>query len=243
MGLSSSLPEPVRLPLPFPIGRVNAWLLRGDPLTLVDAGARWDEGMPALEAALSTHGVRIDDVELLVLTHHHDDHAGLAHDVRERSGCQVAAHVATAERLADVPCHRAVEDVWQVALLRLHGAGEETTATVAEVTAKAAGWQASVLVDRVLEDADVLRAGDHELEVLLRPGHSPTDTLFVARAGWALLGDHLLAPSASAVLAERPRGVDDPRLRLRALPRYREGLRKTAAQGLSEGFAGHGAAI
>ena len=44
---------PVRIPLPLPhIGSVNAWLLRGDPLTLVDTGPRDDEALAALEAGL-----------------------------------------------------------------------------------------------------------------------------------------------------------------------------------------------
>jgi len=41
--------------------------------------------MTALERALAVHALRVEDVELLVLTHHHDDHAGLAADVRARS--------------------------------------------------------------------------------------------------------------------------------------------------------------
>ena len=84
--------EPLVLPTPFPVGPVNCWLLRGDPLTLVDAGPNTPEALAALEAGLAGHGLRIEDVELLILTHQHSDHVGLAATIRARSGCRVAGH-------------------------------------------------------------------------------------------------------------------------------------------------------
>ena len=39
----------VVLPTPFPVGPVNVWVLRGDPLTLVDAGPRTPDALTALE--------------------------------------------------------------------------------------------------------------------------------------------------------------------------------------------------
>ena len=71
--------DPIRIPLPLQhIGSVNAWLLRGDPLTLIDTGPRDDEALSALEAGLAHAGVRLEDIELVLVTHHHVDHAGLA---------------------------------------------------------------------------------------------------------------------------------------------------------------------
>ncbi len=57
----------VRIPVPLPhIGSVNAWLLRGDPFTLVDTGPRDDEALAALEAGLAGAGVRVEDLELVL---------------------------------------------------------------------------------------------------------------------------------------------------------------------------------
>src|SRR5439155_8534928 len=39
----------MELPTPFPVGPVNAYLLRGDPLTLVDTGPKTVEAQTALE--------------------------------------------------------------------------------------------------------------------------------------------------------------------------------------------------
>ena len=70
---------PFLIPLPLPhIGSVNAWLLRGDPLTLIDTGPCDDEALSALEVGLRAAGHRVEDIELVLITHHHLDHSGLA---------------------------------------------------------------------------------------------------------------------------------------------------------------------
>src|ERR1700750_3214423 len=90
--------EVVDIPLPLEhIGSVNAWLLRGDPLTLLDTGPRDDAALAALEAGLRREGLRIEDIELVLVTHHHLDHVGLAATIKRRSG----AVLATLERVAD----------------------------------------------------------------------------------------------------------------------------------------------
>src|SRR3954447_18845872 len=79
----------IPLPLAY-VGTVNAWLLRGDPLTLIDTGPREDRALAALEAGLRRHGLRMEDIELVLATHHHLDHVGLAETIRRRSGATVA---------------------------------------------------------------------------------------------------------------------------------------------------------
>src|SRR4051794_31783411 len=84
---------PIRIPLPLPhIGHVNAWLLKGEPLTLIDTGPHNDEALSALEAGLAREGVRIEDIELVLVTHHHLDHSGLAATIVARSGARMGAY-------------------------------------------------------------------------------------------------------------------------------------------------------
>ena len=80
----------IQAPLPH-IGSVNIWLLHGAPLTLIDTGPRSDEALSALEAGLGREGLRIEDVELVIPTHHHLDHSGLVATIVARSGARVAA--------------------------------------------------------------------------------------------------------------------------------------------------------
>ena len=88
----------VQIPVPVPyLGAVNLWLLKGEPLTLVDAGPANDGALQALEDGLAANGCGVSDIELLLLTHHHLDHAGLAGAVAERSGATIAAHRGVAD--------------------------------------------------------------------------------------------------------------------------------------------------
>src|SRR5919108_4925515 len=86
------------IPLPLAhVGSVNAWLLPGDPVTLIDTGPRDDAALAALEDGLRGAGLRIEDLELLLATHHHLDHVGLAATIQRRSGARVAVLDRTAD--------------------------------------------------------------------------------------------------------------------------------------------------
>jgi len=44
------------------------------------------------EKKLSNLGIATSDIKYLLLTHHHDDHAGFAAELVRRTGCRVIAH-------------------------------------------------------------------------------------------------------------------------------------------------------
>ena len=112
----------VQIPVPLPhIGSVNAWLLMGDPLTLVDTGPREDHALDALEAGLREAGVRLDDLELILGTHHHLDHLGLAATIQRRSGARIAVLDATAGYMARYDDRAAMERRFSRALMAHHG--------------------------------------------------------------------------------------------------------------------------
>ena len=81
--------ERIQLPL-RDVGSVNAWLLRGEPLTLIDTGPGNNDALAALEAGLRARGVRLEDIELVIGTHHHLDHVGLTATIQRRAGAGVA---------------------------------------------------------------------------------------------------------------------------------------------------------
>jgi glyoxylase-like metal-dependent hydrolase (beta-lactamase superfamily II) len=82
----------LRTPTLPPAAHTNVYLV--GPL-VVDPGSPYREQQEILEAALA--GERIASV---VLTHHHGDHVGGAQVLAERLGVPIAAHAATARRLA-----------------------------------------------------------------------------------------------------------------------------------------------
>lgn len=236
---------PVVLPTPFPVGPVNCWVLRSEPLTLIDAGPNTPQALDALERRLAGLGLRLEQVELLLLTHQHSDHVGLARVVKERSGCVVAAHKLLAPYLLDVHASLAAEDAYEDDVMRLHGTPDERREAFLAIARERRAYTASVVVDAPLEEGDVVQAGGRRLAVSLRPGHSPSDTVFVDEAAReAFVGDHLLAHISSNPLVHRPlAGPADPRRRRSSLAAYLDSLARTAREELAVLHTGHGKRI
>ncbi len=207
------LPDDVHripLPTPFQIGDVNAYLLRGTPLTLVDAGPLMEETAARLDEGLAALGVAVEDLELLVLTHQHDDHVGLAAEIARRSGAEVAGTERLARYLGDIEASMEADDAYALALMRRHGVQPGTIQTLGEVSRayrRFAGGD--VRIGRVIADGGELDAGGRRWRVAERPGHSPTDTTLTAD-GLLLGGDHLLERISSNPIAHAPIGVEDP---------------------------------
>jgi glyoxylase-like metal-dependent hydrolase (beta-lactamase superfamily II) len=93
-------------------------------------------------------------------------------------------------------------------------------------------------VTRVLRDGDAIELRDRTLEVQLRPGHSPSDTLFYDRDRRQLLaGDHLLRHiSSNPLITPRPGSTDRPR----SLIAYLESLARTRELDVELTLPGHG---
>lgn len=66
----------ITIPTPFAVGDVNAFLVKGDALSLFDAGPKTPEAYEAIKYGLKEAGYTFKDVEQVFLTHHHPDHSG-----------------------------------------------------------------------------------------------------------------------------------------------------------------------
>lgn len=76
------------------MGIVNAYLLTGDTVALVDTGVPMSYGK--LEKALQEKGLGTRDIEYILITHHHFDHAGNVRRVKDASGAVLVAGAADA---------------------------------------------------------------------------------------------------------------------------------------------------
>src|SRR4051794_19008158 len=235
--------RPIAIPLPLAyVGTVNVWLLRGDPITLIDTGPREDRALAGLEAGLRGHGLRVEDVGLVLATHHHLDHVGLAATIQRRAGATVAVLDRTADYLARYASAVEADRRFAHALLRHHGVPEPLVAGTEELWRYIRATTESVQADLRLADGDRVRAGGRTLRVVDRPGHSTTDTLFVDdREALAFSGDHLLATISSNTEICPPGRARDGRARSRL--RYLAGLELTAAMPATRLLTGHGAPV
>ncbi len=58
------------------MGDVNVYVVKGDALTLIDTGVKTKRSKEALTNGLGDLGLKLTDIEQIILTHHHPDHAG-----------------------------------------------------------------------------------------------------------------------------------------------------------------------
>jgi glyoxylase-like metal-dependent hydrolase (beta-lactamase superfamily II) len=233
------------IPTPFQVGRVNTYLIDDDPLTLVDTGPNSGTSLDALERALAEHGRRIEDLELVVISHQHMDHLGLASILARRSGAQVAALDLLAPWVARYGEGMDADDVFAERVMAEHGIPTDVRLALLAASHAYRALGASATVTQRLADGSELELRDRTLRVWHRPGHSPSDTIFHdERRGIVLGADHLIKHISSNPLISRPLEVplgDDPPARPHALRIYLDSLGATRAMDdVDVVLAGHG---
>jgi glyoxylase-like metal-dependent hydrolase (beta-lactamase superfamily II) len=240
------------IPTPFQVGRVNAYLIEDSPLTLLDSGPNSAKAMDELEQALAGHGHAVEDLELLIVTHQHIDHFGLASVLARRSGAEVAALDLLAPFLARFGAEAESDDRFAEAIMLRHGIPAEIVTALRAVSASFRAWGSTVEVTRPLAHGSELALRDRTLRVLHRPGHSPSDTVFLDSSRSILLAaDHLIKHISSNPLLARPlagaapgaSGASPADERPHALLAYLASLEATRAMELSLVLPGHGQPI
>jgi glyoxylase-like metal-dependent hydrolase (beta-lactamase superfamily II) len=232
----------LRIPTPFAVGRVNAYLIEDDPLTLVDSGPNSGRALDELHHQLAEHGRSIDDIELIVLTHQHMDHLGLVDIIASHSGAEVAAIDKLSGFVEDFSAAAARDDEFATAVMLRNGISEDVVQALRQVSSAFRAWGGKAHVTRPLSDGDVLELGNRNLRVLHRPGHSPSDTVFWdAERHILIAADHLIKHISSNALITRP--LDGSSERTQALVAYIDSLRKTRELPAEIVLSGHGEPI
>ncbi|KAF0227726.1 MAG: Zn-dependent hydrolase [bacterium] len=80
------------VPTPFYVGPVNVYLVRNDPLTLIDVGPNTEEAYQTLKEGLTLLGINLEQIKRIIISHAHEDHYGLAWRVQEVSGAEILMH-------------------------------------------------------------------------------------------------------------------------------------------------------
>jgi glyoxylase-like metal-dependent hydrolase (beta-lactamase superfamily II) len=232
----------LRIPTPFQVGRVNVYLLEDSPLTLVDAGPNSGKALDELEHQLGALGHRIEDLELVIITHQHIDHLGLVDIVAKRSGAEVAAIDAVVPFVENFGDDANRDDEEAAALMLRHGISEEVVTALRQVTGSFRAWGSKANVTKPLHEGEILEFRDRGLEVQHRPGHSPSDTLFWDQERRILIAaDHLIKHISSNPLISRP--LDGSSERTQALVTYLESLKRTRELPAEVVLSGHGEPI
>ncbi|MBV9802196.1 MAG: MBL fold metallo-hydrolase [Solirubrobacterales bacterium] len=230
----------IALPTPFLVGRVNCYLIEDEPLTLIDTGPNSGKSLDDLERSLAALGHRVEDLELIVVTHQHIDHVGLLEILARRSGAEVAALEALGPYLSEFSRNAAADDEFAQVVMRRHGVPGDLATVLGSLAAAFRAFGSSGHVTHALRDGEDLKLRDRTLQIFHRPGHSPSDTiLWDAEREILIAGDHLLARISSNPLVSRPlSGPSEPRPR--ALLQYMESLQATRELPARLVLPGHG---
>jgi glyoxylase-like metal-dependent hydrolase (beta-lactamase superfamily II) len=226
----------IPLPTPFIIGPVNAFLIKRNPITLVDTGVGTPDCYDALCLALQSHGLQVRDIKVILLTHGHVDHIGQLARLLEESGAQAYGHVSVLPARDYQEAERLSRE-FLLDVFRQFGVPDDIVSETKKARENFIGMSGPPRIDHVLNDGDRV----FEFDVLHVPGHSSSDTLFVDRdRNFAFTGDHVLKGVNPTPLIRRDPATGE---RVKSLLQYEQSLERTRALDLERMYPGHGSVI
>ena len=228
----------ITMPTPYAIGPVNAYLLKGDPLTLIDAGFNMPQGQNALLLALASADVFPEAIQQILITHAHPDHYGLVHVIQERSHATVYFPQREIRRVRDRQMFMEVGRLLLEAGMPLEllfkmdqRRKEEPRPQLKhdEVIPLNGGEKFEIEVD----------GSTVALETLHMPGHTGGHVVFFEPETRTLFaGDELLPDTSPNPLLEP--SLDEPGERRQSLKEYIESLHKMHELDPAIAYPGHG---
>ena len=222
------------IPTPFAVGDVNAFLMKGDALSLVDAGPKTPEAYAALEHGLKEAGYSFNDIEQVILTHHHPDHAGWIDAFDQAT---VLGHTYNDLWLKRDDAFFKYHDAFYLERLIEEGVPEEYLFWVKRMK-RSVVLMGDRPLDRLLAEGDAL-PGHEGWTVMETPGHAQSHLVFWnEQTGEMIGGDLVLEKVSSNPLIEPPL---DPKMgRPRSLLQYNASLKRLLTLPVDIIYSGHG---
>ena len=180
--------EKLVLPTPFPVGPINLYLIKDDPLTLIDTGPKTDEAYSTLKSEIARVGSEIAKLRRIILTHTHEDHCGLAAKLARESGATVHVHEWELSNITSL-------DVTRVSrpLLERAGVPADEIDDMSARYARIHNYAEAVEDALSYKDDDEFVFASGSLRVVHTPGHTPGSSCLFRESNRLLLsGDTVL---------------------------------------------------
>ncbi|UHA74402.1 MBL fold metallo-hydrolase [Paenibacillus sp. 481] len=224
----------VRIPLPFSLRWVNAYLLQGEEgWTIVDPGLRTPQAEVAWEAVLGHFGIEAANAYHIVLTHYHPDHLGMAGLLQQQLDVPV---------LLSETGWRHAQMLWgeeqsmterMVSFMRLHGVPAAEQEQLREHMDSFIPLVSPLPDVTYFTDGQVLTFGGRTWRAIETAGHAPGHmSLFDEQHGTLLAGDHVL-PQISPNVSLLPNSDPAP------LHSFLQGLHQLLALDIRLALPGH----
>ncbi|MFC5973058.1 MBL fold metallo-hydrolase [Halomarina salina] len=222
-------------------GLNNAYLLEGEVTTLVDTGIATPDTESDLRDGLGEAGYEFADVEQILVTHFHADHAGLAGAVQEESDAVVRAHEADAALVAQDPDAVEAMEERQRTLLDRWGMPEDAQSELLDTMSGALGIDGQAVDVTTFGDGEQFTAGDVTVETVSLPGHSAGLTGFAFESDYrGLSGEGRELFSGDALLPYYTPNVGGADVRVeRPLAQYLDTLTRIADGRYARAWPGH----
>ncbi|RSK27738.1 MBL fold metallo-hydrolase [Bacillus sp. HMF5848] len=228
----------ITLPTPFAVGDVNVYIIKGERLTLVDAGVKTEEAWHLFTRGLQEHGYKPEDIEQVVLTHHHPDHVGLL-DLLPK-GLPVYGHRKGRPWIQQNREFLEYHDEFFEDLFFRFGIDRVFLKGIEQMK-RPLHFACKRDLTGELVEGDII-PGLPNWSVLEVPGHAQSHIAFYREQDGTLIGgDHLLGKISSNPLLEPPEHSGDER----PMPQvqYNDSLQKLLDYNIQVVYSGHGEPI
>jgi len=226
------------LPTGWDIGPINLFLIFGEKLTLVDTGHRsWEQ----FNLALRQKGLTLNDIQQIVITHHHTDHVGLLERILAAHPVPVYGHPNAAPYLSREPSFLAWHREFLDTFYRQLGIPDDLLKAFWRKWEERKEAQEAVPLSGVLSEGEPI-PGLEDWIAIETKGHAQSHIALYRKPDQVLIsGDHIFQHTPSNAFLEPPIIPQTPRQP--HLIQYREHLKKVGQLPVQIVLPGHGPAI
>ncbi|PEY41609.1 hydrolase [Bacillus cereus] len=226
----------MEIPVPFAVETVNVFLVEGESLTLIDTGTNTQEAKSALEKQLKVLGYKIEDIETVVITHHHADHCGLLNAFSEKAN--IVGHPWNEPWITqDSQFLKRYQQFFKEAALQF-GVPEAFFKDEALLTTKTLKYSCNRSLTHTVREGESIEALP-DFTVIETPGHASTHiSLYRERDGLLIGGDALISHISSNPILEPP--YEGQTERAHPLLQYNQTLKRLSKMNISRILSGHG---
>jgi glyoxylase-like metal-dependent hydrolase (beta-lactamase superfamily II) len=195
----------ITCPIPFPLKTVNCYYISDSCPTLIDTGINTHNSIDCIEESIRQAKGSIKDIQRIIITHAHTDHAGLAGRLAKISGAEVFIHrcdypkFISGDRKENTDYFKQFQE-----FLQYCDVPEPQGKTMADAFAlRVKQWVSPLSLSKLLSGDETFGFDDFELRAIHTPGHTAGSiSLFNETDGVLFSGDTLLEKITPNPVAE-----------------------------------------